>query len=160
MTSELFGIIDGIAISHETIRRNRQRCLSHLEKGISHKIEESGKNDQLDRAKKLLKHMFFQNRANLKKLGKNMCAVSEIIRGRSEEDVVDIIMEKARSLHGDDPMISSFLAFIKKNRKEVFLYLSNREVEKTLDIVEQHFSIMSSLFKHRFNIDRGLLKTS
>ena len=48
----------------------------------------------------------------------------------------------------------------KRNGKEVFLYLKYGEVEKTSNIAEQHFSIMSWLFKKRFKTKEGLLRTS
>ncbi|MGC8505744.1 MAG: hypothetical protein ACP5NK_03435 [Thermoplasmata archaeon] len=44
--------------------------------------------------------------------------------------------------------------------KEVFLYLQDPMVEKTSDKAEQHFSIQSWLFKHRFKTKEGLLRTS
>ena len=56
--------------------------------------------------------------------------------------------------------IANFLSFLKRHRKEVFLYLQDPMVEKTSDIAEQHFSIQSWLFKHGFKIKEGLLKTS
>ena len=43
---------------------------------------------------------------------------------------------------------------------KVFLYLYNHEVEKTSDKAEQHFSVQSWLFKHRFKTKDGLLRTS
>ncbi len=41
-----------------------------------------------------------------------------------------------------------------------FLYLDDPEVEKTSDKAEQHFSVQSWLFKHRFKTKDGLLRTS
>ncbi|MHB1440310.1 MAG: hypothetical protein ACYCWK_06235 [Cuniculiplasma sp.] len=139
---------------------NRQRCLFHIEKDLAHKIKEAGKEKELDGAKRLIKFMFFQNHKNLENLGKNKEAVVKLIQGKSEKEVVEIIMEKLTSLYGGDDIISHFLDFVKEHRKEVFLYLENREVEKTSDLAEQHFSVMSWLFKHRFKTKRGLLKTS
>ena len=63
-------------------------------------------------------------------------------------------------VYHEDPVIQSFLTFVKNNRKGVFLYLDNREVEKTSDKAEQHFSVQSWLFKHRFKTKDGLLRTS
>jgi hypothetical protein len=76
--------------------------------------------------------MFFQNETNLNKLGKNKEAVLKLTEGRNESEKVDLILEKIERM---------FLNFIRKHRKEVFLYLKNPEVEKTSDKVEQHFSI-------------------
>ncbi|MEM0135310.1 MAG: hypothetical protein QXU18_08825 [Thermoplasmatales archaeon] len=52
-------------------------------------------------------------------------------------------------------MISDFPSFVKKNRKEVLLYLEDPAVEKTSDIAEPHLSIQSWLFKHRFKAKGG-----
>ena len=86
----------------------------------------------------LIRYMFFQN----------------------EKQIVEIMLEKITSLYGYDPIIANFLSFLKRHRKEVFLYLQDPIVEKTSDIAEQHFSIQSWLFKHRFKTKEGLLKTS
>jgi hypothetical protein len=72
----------------------------------------------------------------------------------------DIMLEKITSLYGDDSIISNFLSFLRRYRKEVFLYLEDHMVEKTSDKAEQHFSIQSWLFKHRFKTKEGLLRTS
>ena len=82
-------------------------------------------------AKRLIKYMFFQNEKNLMNLGSN-----------------------------SDPIIAGFLPFMKRYRKEVFLYLEDPMVEKTSDIAEQHFPIQSWLFKHRFKTKEGLLRAS
>ena len=73
---------------------------------------------------------------------------------------MEIVLYKLNSLYGEDSIIRSFLNFIKKHRKEVFLYLDDPEVEKTSDKAEQHFSVQSWLFKHRFKTKDGLLRTS
>ena len=83
-----------------------------------------------------------------------------VIRGEDEREIVEIALYKINSLYGEDSIIRSFLTFVKKNRKEVFLYLDNPEVEKTSDKAEQHFSVQSWLFKHRFKTKDGLLRTS
>ena len=83
-----------------------------------------------------------------------------LIAGKNEKQIVEIMLEKITGLHGYDPIISNFLSFLKRNRKEVFLYLQDPMVEKTSDIAEQHFSIQTWLFKHRFMTKKGLLKTS
>jgi len=142
------------------IHIRRQRCLFHIEKDLAHSIKEEKKEKELDMAKRLVKYMFFQNEGNLKKLGKNREAVEQLTHGKSEKEIADIMLEKIRSLYGGESIISSFLESIEKNRKEVFLYLNDPEVEKTSDKAEQHFSIMSWLFKHRFKTKEGLLKTS
>ena len=142
------------------IRIKRQRCLFHIEKDLAHRIKESRKEKELDMAKRLIKFMFFQNEKNLMNLGRNRYPIAALIAGKNETDTVNIMLEKITSLYGYDPIISNFLSFLKRNRKEVFLYLQDPMVEKTSDIAEQHFSIQSWLFKHRFKTKEGLLKTS
>ena len=78
----------------------------------------------------------------------------------SEGEIVDIMLDRLMSLYGDDGVIAGFLSFMKRYRKEVFLYLEDPMVEKTSDIAEQHFSIQSWLFKHRYKTKEGLLRTS
>jgi len=104
--------------------------------------------------------MFFQNGTNMNKLGKNREAVMKITEGRNDSEKVDLIMEIMESMYGEYAEIRKFLDFIRKHRKEVFLYLKNPEVEKTSDKTEQHFSIQSWLFRHRFKTKDGLLTTS
>jgi hypothetical protein len=93
-------------------------------------------------------------------LGRNREPIACLIAGKNEKQIVEIMLEKITSLYGYDPIIANFLSFLKRNRKEVFLYLQDPMVEKTSDIAEQHFSIQSWLFKHRFKTKEGLLKTS
>ncbi len=142
------------------IRIKRQRCLFHIEKDLAHRIKDAHKEHELDMAKKLIKFMFFQNEKNLNALGKNSESMRELIRGKDEREIVEIILYKLNSLYGEDSIIRSFLNFVRKHRKEVFLYLDNPEVEKTSDKAEQHFSVQSWLFKHRFKTKDGLLRTS
>ena len=118
------------------------------------------KEHDLDMAKRLIKFMFFQNQKNLNALGKNSDSMRELIRGKDEREIVDIVLYKLNSLYGEDSIIRSFLNFARRNRKEVFLYLDDPEVEKTSDKAEQHFSVQSWLFKHRFKTKDGLLRTS
>jgi hypothetical protein len=40
-----------------------------------------------------------------------------------------MILYKLNSLHGDGKIIASFLTFVRKHRREVFLYLENSEME-------------------------------
>ena len=87
-------------------------------------------------AKNLIKYMFFQNDANLTKLGKNMDAILNLTMNNDEKGIVHIMMHKIRNLHGDDPLISDFLRFVRKYRNEVFLYLEDPMVEKTSEITE------------------------
>ena len=96
----------------------------------------------------------------LRNLGSNSDPIERITRGMTEREIVEIMLEKITSLYGYDSIISNFLSFLKRYRKEVFLYLQDPMVEKTSDIAEQHFSIQSWLFKHRFKTKEGLLKTS
>ncbi|MCL5786518.1 MAG: hypothetical protein M1151_07650 [Candidatus Thermoplasmatota archaeon] len=108
----------------------------------------------------MIKYMFFQTAANLKKLGGNEPAVSRHVEGRTDREVVEIMLHPIGNLYADDTIIRNFLSFLRKYRKEVFLYLQDQDVEKTSDKAEQHFSIMSRLFKHRFKTKEGLLRTS
>jgi len=141
-------------------RIRRQRCLFHIEKDLAHNIKVSNKEKELDPAKRLVKYMFFQNGTNMKKLGKNREAVMKLTDGRNDWEKVDLIMEIMEIMYGEYAEIRKFLDFTGKHRKEVFLYLKNPEVEKTSDRAEQHFSIQSWLFKHRFKTKDGLLNTS
>ena len=142
------------------VRIGRQRCLFHIEKDMAHRIKDAHKEKELDMAKRMIKYMFFQNETNLKKLGRNSETVRKLVEGRSERGIVEIMLDKIRSLYGGDMIISGFLSFVRKHREEVFLYLENPEVEKTSDIAEQHFSVQSWLLKHRFKTKEGLLRTS
>ena len=142
------------------IRMRRQRCLFHIKKYLAHRIRDAKMEEHLDMAKKLIKYMFFQNETNLKKLRKNRDAIVKLTEGKNEEEIVEIMLEKINSLYGGDRIIASLLTFVKRHRKEVFLYLENHEVEKTSDKAEQHFSIQSWLLKHRFKTEEGLLRTS
>ena len=47
-----------------------------------------------------------------------------------------------------------------KERYGYLLYLKDPMVGKTSDIAEQHFSIQSWLFKHRFKTKEGFLRPS
>ncbi len=142
------------------MRIRRQRCLFHIEKDLAHRISDAHKEEELDMARRLIKYMFFQNEANLNKLGKNRDAVMKITEGRNEKEIVDIMLSLIRDLYSGDTIIRDFLSFLKEHRKEVFLYLEDSSVEKTSDKAEQHFSIMSWLLKHRFKTKDGLLRTS
>ncbi|EQB72661.1 MAG: hypothetical protein AMDU1_APLC00005G0040 [Thermoplasmatales archaeon A-plasma] len=142
------------------IRIRRQRCLFHIEKDLAHRIADAGMERELDMAKRMVKYMFFPNETNLKKLGNNMDAIMKLTEGRSEGEIVGIMLDKIGSLYGEARLIYRFLGFVKKHRKEVFLYLEDPQVEKTSDLAEQHFSIQSWLFKHRFKTKEGLLRTS
>ena len=98
-------------------------------------------------AKKLIRFMFFQNEKNLNAFGKNSESMRDLIKGKDEREIVEIVLYKLNSLYGEDSIIRSFLNSVSKNKKEVFLYLDNPEVEKTYDKEEQHFSVQSWLFK-------------
>ena len=142
------------------IRIRRQRCLFHIEKDLAHRIADAKMEGHLDMAKRLVKYMFFQNKANLNKLGKNRDAVLKLTEGMSEREIVEIMLDRINSLYGGDRIMASFLKWVKKHRNEVFLYLQNPEVEKTSDLAEQHFSVQSWLLKHRFKTKEGLIRTS
>ena len=77
------------------------------------------------------KFMFFLNRKDPENLGKNKETVLKLIDGKSEKQVVEVIMEKLRSLYGGNMITYRFLDFVKKL-----------------------FSIMSWLFKHRFKAEK------
>ena len=66
------------------IRTRRQRCLFHIEKDLAHRIKDAGRENDLDMAKRLIKYMFFQNRTNMDRLGKNRDAVMKLTGGKSE----------------------------------------------------------------------------
>ena len=142
------------------IRMKRQRCLFHIEKYLAHRIADAKMEGHLDMAKRLVKYMFFQNKTNLDKLGKNRDAVLKLTEGMSEREIVEIMLDRINSLYGGDTIMASFLKWVKKHRNEVFLYLENPEVEKTSDLAEQHFSVQSWLLKRRFKTKEGLLRTS
>ena len=93
-------------------------------------------------------------------MSNNMESVIKLIDGKDEREIAGIIMDGVNSPYGNDEITSHFLDFVKKHRREVFLYLENGEVEKTSDLAEQHFTIMSWLFKHQFKTKEGLLRTS
>ncbi len=148
------------ASSGLNIQIRRPRCIFHIEKDLAYWIKDAKMEAHLETAKKLVKYKFFQNKTNLNKLGKNRDAVLKISEGMSEKEIVEIMLEKINCLYGGDRIIASLLTFVKRYRKEVFLYLENHEAEKTSDLAEQHFSIQSWLLKHRFKTKEGLLRTS
>ncbi len=168
MPQEIFITTDGyhyesvleMASAGLNVRIRRQRCLFHIEKDLAHRIKDAKMEEHLDMAKRLVKYMFFQNEINLKKLGRNSEPIRKLTEGRSEREIVVIMLDKILSLYGGDRIMAGFPSFVRKHRKEVFLYLENPEAEKTSDLAEQHFSIQSWLFKHRFKTKQGLLSTS
>jgi hypothetical protein len=131
-----------------------------MEKDIAHKIHEVGMENELDTAKRMIKYMFFQNEKNLERLGKNSDAVRRLTEGKGEREIVVIMLEKIESLYCENKIMNDLITFVREHKKEVFLYLENPKVEKTSDLAEQHFSIQSWLFKHRFKTKDGLLRTS
>jgi hypothetical protein len=141
------------------IRIRRQRCLFHVEKDLAHKIREAHMEDELDLPKRLIKFMFFQTPGNLRKI-ENYPSITEGMEGKSEYDTVQHIIGVLDTYYGDNPIISKFLSFLEENRAEVFLYLKDKNVEKTTGIAERHFSVMSWLLKHRFKTKEGLLRMS
>ena len=141
------------------IRVRRQRCLFHIEKDLAHKIREAHMEEELDLPKRLIKFMFFQTPGNLRKIG-NYPSITEGMEGKSEYDTVQHIIGVLDTYYGDNPIISKFLSFLEENRAEVFLYLKDKNVEKTTGIAERHFSVMSWLLKHRFKTKEGLLRMS
>ena len=148
------------ASSGLNVRIRRQRCLFHMEKDLAHRIRDAKMEGHLDMAKRLVRYMFFPNKTNLDKLGKNRDPVMKLTEGKSEREIVAIMLDRIRSLYGEDKIMAGFLSFVRKHRKEVFLYLDDSNVEKTSDKAEQHFSIQSWLLKHRFKTKDGLLRTS
>ncbi len=123
-------------------------------------MRETVQDKELEPAKNLVKYMFFQSQRNLDGLGKNRESIINLIQGKGESEIMNIILEIIQSMYGEDIIIERFLDFIIKHRKEVFLYLKDPNVEKTSNKAEQHFSIQSWLFKHRFKTNEGLLNTS
>ena len=85
-------------------------------------------------AKKMIRFMFFQNQKNLMNLGRNSDPIAALISAKNEKQIVVIMLEKITSLYGYDSIIANFLSFLKRHRKEVFLYLQDPMVEKTSDI--------------------------
>ncbi len=141
------------------IRIRRQRCLFHIEKDLAHKIREAHMEEELDLPKRLVKYMFFQTPENKRKIG-NYPSITEGMEGKSEYYTVQYIIGLLNRYYGDNPIISKFLSFLEENRAEVFLYLKDKNVEKTTGIAERHFSVMSWLLKHRFKTKEGLLRMS
>ena len=137
----------------------RQRCLLHIEKDLTHKIRLAGRDEELDGARKLIKFMFFQTPANLRKI-KDHESFAVKIEGKNEQEIVEYILDLLNDLYRYDSIIETFLEFVRRYRSEVFLYLKDADVSKTSNIAEQHFSIMSWLFKRRFKTKEGLLRTS
>jgi len=76
------------------IRIKRQRCLFHIEKDLAHRIKDSGKEKELDMAKKLIKFMFFQGEENIIKLGRNSESMRKLTYGKGEKEIVQIVMQK------------------------------------------------------------------
>ena len=103
------------------VRIRRQRCLFHIEKDMAHRIKDSHRENDLDMARKLIKYMFLQNEKNLMNLGKNSEPVRRLTEGRPEREIVEIMLDKIRSLYGGDMIISGFLSFVRKHMKEAFL---------------------------------------
>jgi hypothetical protein len=103
--------------------------------------------------------VFFHHEKNLWNLDRKCDPIARIITGGNEKQAVDIMLEKKTSLLRYDSVTSHFLTLLKRHRKEVFLCLQNPMVEKTSDIVVQHLSIRSWLFKHRFRTKEVLIRT-
>jgi hypothetical protein len=131
---------------YSILKEAAKRSLDHKEKS-------------LDDAKRLIKFMFFQTENNMKKIRDHDKLITHI-KGKSESEIIDYILTVLRDMYGEDKIIYRFLEFLKRNKNEVFLYLNENQVEKTSDKAEQHFSIMSWLFKNRFKSKEGLLRTS
>ena len=124
------------------------KWLFHIEKDLAHRIRYSGREKDLDMAKRLIKYMFFQNEKNLWNLGKNSDHIPRIITGRNEKQIVEIMLDSLMSLYGDGGIIAGFFSFMKRYRIEVFLYLQDPMLENTSDIAEQYFS---SLYSHGYS---------
>jgi len=90
----------------------------------------------------------------------NLESQVKLTEGKDEREIAGIIMDKVKSLYGDDKLISNFFDFVKNQMKEVFFYHETMNVEKTSDLEEQHFSIISCLYKHRFKTKERVLRTS
>jgi len=160
--ASLFRILGDIMISHETVRKYVppiQDTVMDLS-GYFVYDQQYVHIDGIEMAKKLIRFMFFQDEENIIKPGRDSESIRKLTYGKGEKEIVQIVMQKLNSLYGEDSIIRSFLSFVRKNRKEVFLYLDDPDVEKTSDKAEQHFSIQSWLLKHRFRTKDGLLRAS
>ena len=67
---------------------------------LSHEIENAHKDKELEPAKNLVKYMFFQSERNLNRLGKNKESVVRLTEGKSESEIVNIILEIIRVCMG------------------------------------------------------------
>lgn len=145
---------------HLHISVRRQRCLFHLIKDLKKKAYDSGRKEELMGAIDLINYMFFQTPDNLEKLGKNSESMTGIVSGKSENEATFALLDLVRDLYSGDPIIGRFLKDLKKNRREIFRYLDDPNVNKTNNVAEHHFSVRSELLKRRFKTDQGLLRTS
>lgn len=110
------------------IRIRRQRYLFHIKKDLAHRIKDAWVEEHLDMARRLAKYMFFPSGTNLYKLGKNCDLVRKLTEGRSEKEVVEIILGKIHSIYEEDRIMAGFLSLVKRYRNTSFLYLSNPDV--------------------------------
>ena len=58
--------------------------------------------ENLDMAKRQVRYTFFQNKTNPKKLGKNRYPALKLTEGRNEQEIVEIMLGKLRSLYGKE----------------------------------------------------------
>ena len=131
-----------------------------MRRDLTRKAYDAGKLKELRGALDLINYMFFQTPENLEKLGKNADPVARMISGMSAKDATFRILDLARDLYSGDPIIGKFLLFLRKNRRQVFRYLEDKNVQKMNKVSEHHFSMRSELLKKRFKTCEGLLKTS
>jgi len=120
-----------------------------------HEIRDANREDEIGMAKRMIRFMSFQNERKFGSLGENSESMRNLIMGKDEKKIVNIMLYKLNSLYGEYSIIKSFFAVVMKRSKEVFMYLENPEVEKTSDEAEQHLSLQSWLFRHRFKTKYG-----
>lgn len=144
----------------KSIRIRRSRCLVHILRDLSIKIEKSNEKNKLKNAMDLVTVLFFPLDKNIENLEMNKEYVKNSISGKNEIEIVETMRALIERLYGEYKIIKDFLEFLDENEREVFLYLKDPAVPKTTNVAESHFSLQSWLFKHRFKTTEGLLDTS
>ncbi len=94
----------------------RQRCLSG-------KMHDSGLDNQLRGAKRLIALMFFHTTGNMESLGENAESVRRMTAGMDQMEMTFKTLDPVRDLYSDYPIIRRFLKFLKKSRSSTFHYL-------------------------------------
>ena len=76
-------------------------------------------------------------------MGNNSESLQRSIAGKSEIEVIHHVARVLNNYYGDGPIISRFLSSLQESREEVFFYLEDSNVEKTMGTAEHHFSVMA-----------------